>query len=290
MKHLSIFLFATLTLMYSCNNASETGSTIDTMSMEPDTSVSPMTINPDTTLNSAPLPIADNSMTSLDWNGTYKGVVPCADCEGIETALTLNLDKTYTLTTKYLGKKDAKLNTSSGSFTWSADGSTITLGGIKNAPSQYKVGENRLFQLDMKGEMIKSQLAPKYILDKQPAAAAVSDAPITDTHWKLTELLGKPVDTAVKRKEMFLQFDKEGGRVTGSGGCNSVSGTYTVEANGKITMSKMISTRMACPAMQDESAFLQALSKVNTYIVSGNQLQLTTGKMAPLLVFEAVKK
>jgi copper homeostasis protein (lipoprotein) len=274
--------------MYSCNNASETGSTIDTMSVEPDTSVSPMTINPDTTAPS--LPTGDNSMTSLDWNGTYKGVVPCADCEGIETVLTLNLDKTYMLTTKYLGKNDAKLNTSSGSFTWSADGSTITLGGIKNAPSQYKVGENRLFQLDMKGEMIKSQLAPKYILDKQPAAAAVSDAPITDTYWKLTELLGKPVDTAVKRKEIFLQFDKEVGRVTGSGGCNSVSGTYTVEANGKITMSKMISTRMACSAMQDESAFLQALSKVNTYIVSGNMLQLTTGKMAPLLVFEAVKK
>jgi heat shock protein HslJ/uncharacterized lipoprotein NlpE involved in copper resistance len=288
MKCQSVFFILALTVTYSCNNPGEQGSGIDSMPLAPDTSVSPMKINPDTTA-SASLPTGDNSMTSLDWNGTYKGVVPCADCEGIETTLTINLDKTYTLTTNYLGKKDAKPVVKTGSFEWNSAGSNNTLGGIKNAPAQYKVGENKLFQLDMKGEMIKTELAPKYILVKQQATG-VADASITDTYWKLTELIGKPVDTAVKRKEMFLQFEKETGKVTGSGGCNSVSGTYTTEANGRIILSKMISTRMACPAMQDESAFLQALSKVNTYIISGNKLQLTTGKMAPLLVFEAVKK
>ena len=24
-----------------------------------------------------------NSQNSLDWSGTYKGIIPCADCEGI---------------------------------------------------------------------------------------------------------------------------------------------------------------------------------------------------------------
>lgn len=281
----SIFLIAIT--FAACNNAGSTNPGVDSIPEAPDTSVSPMKINPDTSTSQ---PIGDNSMTSLDWNGTYKGVTPCADCEGIETVLTLNLDKTYILTTKYLGKKESNLISSSGSFTWSADGSTIKLEGIKNGPSQYKVGENVLFQLDMSGQMITGQLAPKYRLEKQSAATTVSDASMTDTYWKLTELLGKPVDTAVKRKEMFLQFDKEGDRVTGSGGCNAISGTYKLEAMGKITMSKMASTRMACPAMQDESAFLQALSKVNTYIVTGNKLQLAIGKMAPMLVFEAVKK
>jgi heat shock protein HslJ len=287
MKCQSVFFILALTVTYSCNNPGEQKTSLDSMPLAPDTSVSPMKINPD---SSASLPSSDNSMTSLDWNGTYKGVVPCADCEGIETTLTINLDKTYTLTTNYLGRKDAKPVVKTGTFEWNNAGSIITLGGIKNAPAQYKVGENKLFQLDMKGEMIKTALAPKYILEKQTTQAGVSDAPITDTYWKLTELIGKPVDTTVKRKEMFLQFEKETGKVTGSGGCNSVSGTYTTEANGRIILSKMISTRMACPAMQDESAFLQALSKVNTYIISGNKLQLTTGKMAPLLVFEAVKK
>ena len=34
-----------------------------------------------------------NSRNSLDWNGVYKGVLPCADCEGIETVITLLNDK-----------------------------------------------------------------------------------------------------------------------------------------------------------------------------------------------------
>jgi copper homeostasis protein (lipoprotein) len=275
----------TVMIISGCNNAGSPNAAIDSLPVAPDTTVSPMKINPDT---SASLPIGDNSMTSLDWNGTYKGVTPCADCEGIETMITLNLDKTYALSTKYLGKKDVKTYMKTGKFEWSADGGSVTLKGITNAPSQYRVGENKLFQLDMQGKMIEGGLASKYILAKQ-SADTIANAPITDTYWKLTELLGKPVDTTIKRKPLFLQFDQNGS-VTGNGGCNNISGTYTADPNGKLTLSKMISTRMACPAMQDESAFLQALSKVNTYIVAGNQLQLTTGKMAPMLVFEAAKK
>ena len=34
--------------------------------------------------------LAKSSENVLDWDGTYKGVTPCADCEGIETTVTLN--------------------------------------------------------------------------------------------------------------------------------------------------------------------------------------------------------
>ncbi|NNG81444.1 copper resistance protein NlpE N-terminal domain-containing protein [Acinetobacter sp. ANC 5378] len=34
-------------------------------------------------------PMGDTVETSLDWAGEYKGVFPCADCEGIETDLEL---------------------------------------------------------------------------------------------------------------------------------------------------------------------------------------------------------
>ena len=33
-----------------------------------------------------------NAETSLDYEGTYKGVLPAADCPGIETTLILNPD------------------------------------------------------------------------------------------------------------------------------------------------------------------------------------------------------
>ena len=53
----------------------------------------------------------DNSETSLDWDGVYVGTTPCANCEGIETELTLGKDKTFVLKTKYIGKGAEKINT-----------------------------------------------------------------------------------------------------------------------------------------------------------------------------------
>lgn len=114
------------------------------------------------------LPIGDNSMTSLDWNGTYSGIVPCADCEGIETTLTLNQDMTYTIVTNYLGRNDALEETFNGTFRWDETGSIVILDGVKYAPNQFKVGENRIWQLDMSGKIITGDLADHYILTKKP--------------------------------------------------------------------------------------------------------------------------
>ena len=55
------------------------------------------------------VPTGDNSYNALDWEGTYMGIVPCADCEGIEKTILLNKENTYTLTSKYLGKKETPL-------------------------------------------------------------------------------------------------------------------------------------------------------------------------------------
>jgi len=110
---------------------------------------------------------ADNSATSLDWNGTYKGTVPCASCEGIETILTLNIDLTYKLSTHYFGRNDALEEDDMGAFAWDKTGSIITLENASNGFTHYKVGENRLWQLDMKGNKITGDLADHYILTKQ---------------------------------------------------------------------------------------------------------------------------
>ena len=54
-------------------------------------------------------------MTSVDWDGTYFGILPCADCNGIQTILTLNKNLTYEIQMKYLGK-DEKVFESKGTF------------------------------------------------------------------------------------------------------------------------------------------------------------------------------
>lgn len=108
-----------------------------------------------------------DAQNSLDWAGMYKGVVPCADCEGIGTILVLNSDETYLLKTTYLGKPDAVSMEKTGKFTWNDDKQTITLQDIGEGPNQYRVGENRVTQLDLQGQKITGELASKYILNKQ---------------------------------------------------------------------------------------------------------------------------
>ena len=104
-----------------------------------------------------------NSQNALDWQGTYKGMTPCADCERIETELILNKDLTFVLKIKYLGKEKESFFEEKGTFTWNASGSIISLKGI---PNQYKVGENTLTQLDMEGKIITGLMADRYVLKK----------------------------------------------------------------------------------------------------------------------------
>ncbi|SHO61879.1 copper resistance protein NlpE [Algoriphagus zhangzhouensis] len=114
-----------------------------------------------------PMSMGDNSRTSLDWNGTYLGNLPCASCEGIETKITLNTDGTYHYTTHYFGLNDALEHEFLGKFTWDETGSIITLQGVNGIPGKYKVGENQLWHLDMDGNRITGDLADRYILKKQ---------------------------------------------------------------------------------------------------------------------------
>jgi len=114
--------------------------------------------------DSPPPDAAHSSQNSLDWPGVYSGIVPCADCEGISTRLSLAADGTYLLQRQYVGRSEAVF-ASKGSFTWSADGSRIVLNG-EDAPNQYQVGENLLFQLDMEGRRIEGALASLYVLQR----------------------------------------------------------------------------------------------------------------------------
>lgn len=115
-----------------------------------------------------PAEVVDDKHTaqnSLDIVGTYRGVLPCADCEGIETEISLLPDETYLKKTKYLGK-DKKVYEEFGDYTWKEDGNTLVLEGINSEPVEYLVRENSLMQMDMQGNRITGDLSEKYILKK----------------------------------------------------------------------------------------------------------------------------
>lgn len=114
-----------------------------------------------------PIESGDNSQNSLDWEGTYRGILPCADCEGIETKITLSANGTYEYKASYLGKNDALEESYTGPFVWDEKGSEITLAGLGGASRRYKVGEGKIWHLDNEGNVIKGDLAQRYILKKE---------------------------------------------------------------------------------------------------------------------------
>jgi heat shock protein HslJ len=219
---------------------------------------------------------AHSSKNSIDWQGIYKGVVPCADCEGIATELQLLPNGTYTLSTQYLGKgKQVFVNT--GSFTWNAQGSAITLlsRDANSAPDQYQVGENQLFQLDADGQRITGELARQYILTKATAMPAL---PVENKKWQLIELNGQAVKGSAQTHYLMLSSDKH--QVSAKAGCNTMFGGYDIEPP-QLHFKQLASTMMACENMADENALANALGMTDNYTVSGNTLILNKALLIP---------
>lgn len=232
--------------------------------------------------------VGDNSQTSLDWAGVYKGTLPCADCEGIITTLTLNPDLTYKRATTYQGKTmTPRIET--GKFTWDKGGATIFLQNAdKSGPNHYLVGENHLKQLDMDGKVITGDLADSYQLHKE--MSDYTDHELVGKKWKLVEMNGRKVANTAGEQDYFIQMDNEENRIYGFAGCNNFFGTYELKEGLRVKFSQIGSTMMACPDMNTEKELFQILETVDNYRVSKNTLQLNKARMAPLALFELVKE
>ncbi|CAM3775788.1 copper resistance protein NlpE [Parendozoicomonas haliclonae] len=117
--------------------------------------------NQDTNSLSVPPGLGDTARASVSWDGTYSGLLPCADCSGIQTTITLKPDGTYIEITEYVGKPNARY-INEGRFTWKVNGRDIVL----SNGEQYMVGEGQLFRLDQAGNRVVGSLANHYVLKK----------------------------------------------------------------------------------------------------------------------------
>ena len=95
--------------------------------------------------------------------GEFSGKLPCADCPGIETKLTLNEDGSFLLDETYLQKKDGQFN-ATGSYEVSADGAFFTLIEEGNdKPRVFLVEEDAAYLVEKVGDAKK----PEYKLAKK---------------------------------------------------------------------------------------------------------------------------
>lgn len=107
-----------------------------------------------------------NTTIATDWTGAYKGMMPCADCEGIETKLELKTNHAYELEEEYKGKgKDSKFKVK-GSYTVdAANPAIITLDQAGDNRKFQKEGNN-LHMLDSEGKRVEGALASNYVLHR----------------------------------------------------------------------------------------------------------------------------
>jgi len=123
---------------------------------------------PDTIVAPAAKTTIVTTTKNREWEGTYKGTLPCIDCEGIETTLTIKKDMSFTMITKYLRQNAGVTNKQQGFMSWNSNGTVITLAGLQGGTTKYLVGDNMLIQLDMNGNEVTGPNASRYQLIKQP--------------------------------------------------------------------------------------------------------------------------
>lgn len=96
----------------------------------------------------------------------------------------------------------------------------------------------------------------------QPAAVAIADL---DGDGK-----------SGREREPWIMLDPRAKRVTGSGGCNRISGGYGAGRD-TLRFGRLVATRMACPSLDTETAFLRALDATRRYRTMGRILDLFDG-------------
>ena len=99
------------------------------------------------------------------------------------------------------------------------------------------------------------------------------DEPIEGPVWQLEQLGSELIEPGRDpRGKAQVQFDRNSGRVSGSGGCNRVSGTYE-RSGSTLRMRQLGSTRMACPneaSTINETQFFAALQATASYRLQGS--------------------
>ncbi|WP_082773860.1 META domain-containing protein [Hymenobacter sp. PAMC 26628] len=107
-----------------------------------------------------------------------------------------------------------------------------------------------------------------------------------NTRWVPRTLAGHPVAPPTDGEPyLLLRADSA---AEGNGACNRFRGPYTAPGPGQLTFGPLLSTRMACPALPTETAFLKALAQTRTYQISGDTLRLLGANQASLARLEAV--
>ncbi len=126
-------------------------------------------------------------------------------------------------------------------------------------------------------------------VDNPVTATASTPDVLLGKEWKLSELNGVPrvPDTTFPKKPLLI-FENES-RISGNLGCNGFGGNYELQENNSIKFSDIAATQMACPNLEIEQSFLEALNTTKSFRIENNTLLFSNEKQEVIAKLEAAE-
>ncbi len=124
--------------------------------------------------------------------------------------------------------------------------------------------------------MMKNIFAAAVLLGAMTACGGSQQKalPLEGTQWKLAKMESIPAKAVTAEEDSFtLQFNAADTMVFGRTNCNRFFGKY-LQKGRDLSFENMGMTRMACPDMQYEDAFVKMLDDVDSYEIKGSELKL----------------
>ena len=136
--------------------------------------------------------------------------------------------------------------------------------------------------------MKKIFAAAALLVTMAACGSAAQDKTLEGTTWKLAKMESIPATAINQETDFFtLEFNAADTMVAGRTNCNRFFGKYELKGQ-KLEFENLGMTRMACPEMQYEDAFVKMLDEVDGYEIKGEELKFYDDKKL-LAEFRAVQ-
>jgi len=206
--------------------------------------------------------------------GTYSGMLPCADCIGIQVEITFRDDNSYLKRSKYLGKS-TEILIEKGTFNYDEFEGQLNCSTDSGIIASYEVEENRLVLINQQNDR-QNNLEELYTLYK-------NNGMLTNRLWTAVEIDGQKIKT--KTATLIFRNDN---MLSGTGGCNQLHGNFEIEEKARrIKFGTLAMTKMACQHKHYDDELAQALHKSKYFFINKEgQLKLVSKEEEVLAVFE----
>lgn len=111
---------------------------------------------------------------------------------------------------------------------------------------------------------------------------------LTEGNWVLETIKGKPAADVGFANGLPNAVFTTDLKITGKNGCNSYGGVYNLNVEGGMNISKVFSTKMACPG-NGEKEYMDALNTVNMTKINKDKLVLLKD-VEEVLVFKHISE